>query len=101
MQLYYSRENAQNDQNNLMRTSSHGGCTWSTSRVVSGASLTLQDGMTGVATVSGSDLIVDSENTDNGHVMMNSRATTARLRAIADGSILLRETATMQERLKS
>lgn len=72
LQLYYSRENAQNDQDNLMRTSTDGGRTWSTSRVVSGASLTSRDGMIGVATASGSNLIAVFESTENGRYRINS-----------------------------
>lgn len=55
-----------------MRTSSDGGSTWSTSRAVSGASLTSRVGMIGVATVSGSDLIAVFEATENGRYSMNS-----------------------------
>jgi photosystem II stability/assembly factor-like uncharacterized protein len=72
LQLYYSRENAQNDQDNLMRTSSDGGRTWSTSRIVSGASVTTRDGMIGVATVSGSSLVAVFESNESGHYSINS-----------------------------
>jgi hypothetical protein len=72
LQLYYSRENSQSDQDNLMRTSHDGGKTWSTSQVISGNSLTSRDGMVGVATVSGSRLIAVFESTENGRFSINS-----------------------------
>lgn len=72
LQLYYSRENAQNDQDNLMRTSTDGGRTWSSARVVSGSSITSRDGMIGVVTVKGSSVIAVFENNEDGHYSINS-----------------------------
>ena len=72
LQLYYSRENAQNDQDNLMRTSLDGGSTWSSARMVSGKSVTSRDGMIGVATVTGSGVIAVFENTEDGRYSIDS-----------------------------
>jgi hypothetical protein len=72
LQLYYSRENSQSDQDNLMRTSRDGGKTWSTSQIISGNSMISRDGMVGVATVSGSRLIAVFESTENGRFSINS-----------------------------
>ena len=49
IQLYYSRENAADDQDSLLRTSTDGGVTWSTASTVSGEGITARDGMIGVA----------------------------------------------------
>ncbi|KAL8789580.1 MAG: hypothetical protein Q9195_006757 [Heterodermia aff. obscurata] len=57
LQLYYSRENAFDDQDTLERFSTDGGATWSAPQTISGVAITSRDGMTGVATVSGSTLI--------------------------------------------
>lgn len=55
LQLYYSRENAANDQDSLLQTSSDGGKTWSEARTVSGTNITARDGMVGVTATPGSD----------------------------------------------
>ena len=49
IQLYYSRENAADDQDSLLRTSTDGGVTWSTASTISGEGITARDGMIGVA----------------------------------------------------
>ncbi|PSN72250.1 neuraminidase, partial [Corynespora cassiicola Philippines] len=49
LQLYYSRENAANDQDSLLRRSTDEGKTWSAAQVISGADVTARDGMLGVA----------------------------------------------------
>ncbi|KAF2475540.1 neuraminidase [Lindgomyces ingoldianus] len=51
LQLYYSRENGQPDQDSLLRRSTDGGLTWTTAQVISGSSITARDGMLGVARV--------------------------------------------------
>ena len=67
LQLYYSRENSGADQDSLMRTSTDGGATWSDATTISGEGLTeTRDGMVGVATVSGSNLIAVFETETNG-----------------------------------
>lgn len=67
LQLYYSRQDSDVDQDNLMRTSTDGGTTWSTSTIVSGADTTdARDGMIGVATVSGENLIAVFESETDG-----------------------------------
>ena len=49
VQLYWSRENAGNDQDTLLATSTDGGTTWSGPRTVSGGDVTARDGMASVA----------------------------------------------------
>lgn len=49
LQLYYSRENAGDDQDSLLRRSTDGGASWSSAQVISGADVTARDGMLGVA----------------------------------------------------
>ena len=51
LQCYYSSENADNDQDNLMRYSKDQGKTWSDAITVSGQGLTSRDGMTGVTSI--------------------------------------------------
>lgn len=58
LQCYYSSENADNDQDSLMRYSKNGGKTWSDAIIVSGKDVTSRDGMTGVAPID-----------DNGNLM--------------------------------
>ena len=53
VQLFYSRENAGNDQDSLMRTSTDEGATWSSAAVISGGDVTARDGMLGVAQMPG------------------------------------------------
>lgn len=67
LQLYYSRQDSAIDQDNLMRTSTDGGVTWSTSTIVSGSGTTdARDGMIGVTTVSGENLIAVFESETDG-----------------------------------
>ncbi|KAI5841391.1 Sialidase [Morchella snyderi] len=68
LQLYYSRELAADDQDNVVRFSADGGASWSASSVVSGAGITARDGMVGVARYSdGADgLIAVFETTEGG-----------------------------------
>lgn len=56
-QLYYSRENAFDDQDTIERFSNDGGATWSAPQTISGVGLTSRDGMTGVATIRENALI--------------------------------------------
>lgn len=50
LQLYYSRETSGTDQDSLLRTSTNGGQSWSSARVISGGELSgNRDGMVGVA----------------------------------------------------
>ena len=51
LQIYYSRENAANDQDSLLRRSTNGGLNWSTAQTISGSDVTARDGMLGVARV--------------------------------------------------
>lgn len=66
IQLYYSRKNAANDQDSLMRTSTDGGQTWSLATTISGAGLIARDGMLGVTTLpsGGGNLIAIFESYD-------------------------------------
>lgn len=57
IQAYYSAENADPDQDNLMRASTDGGLTWGNIITVSGADLQSRDGMIGVAEVGNGDLM--------------------------------------------
>lgn len=67
LQLYYSRQNSDIDQDSLMRTSTDGGATWTSATVISGADTTdARDGMLGVIPVSGSNLIAVFESETNG-----------------------------------
>jgi len=51
LQIYYSRENAANDQDSLLRRSTDGGATWTSAQVISGQGITARDGMLGVARI--------------------------------------------------
>lgn len=66
LQIYYSRENSASDQDSLERFSTDGGQTWSSAQTISGAGITSRDGMTGVTTVSGSNLILVFETETTG-----------------------------------
>lgn len=72
LQIYYSRENSADDQDSLMRTSTDGGSTWTSATTISGQNITSRDGMIGVATVSGSDLIAVFESEQNSLFTVNS-----------------------------
>lgn len=72
LQLYYSRENSADDQDSLMRTSTDGGQTWSSATTISGEGITARDGMIGVASISGSELIAVFEASQNGLFTVNS-----------------------------
>ncbi|EKG19810.1 Neuraminidase [Macrophomina phaseolina MS6] len=67
LQLYYSRENSDADQDSLLRTSSDGGVTWSDPTTIGGAELTTaRDGMLGVAKTAAGDLIAVFETETGG-----------------------------------
>ena len=66
LQLYYSRENSATDQDSLERQSSDGGKTWSAAKTISGNGITARDGMLGVATISGSNLMAVFETESTG-----------------------------------
>lgn len=53
LQVYYASENASNDQDILMRSSTDGGVTWSSAITVAGATTTGRDGMPGCTEFSG------------------------------------------------
>ncbi|KAH7096969.1 Sialidase [Auriculariales sp. MPI-PUGE-AT-0066] len=66
LQIYYSRENAANDQDSLMRTSTDGGANWTSANIISGSDVTQRDGMIGVANYGGDNLLAIFETTING-----------------------------------
>ena len=67
LQIYYSRENSGADQDSLMRTSTDGGATWSSATVISGIELSnARDGMLGVASINGANLIAVFETETGG-----------------------------------
>ena len=66
LQLYYSRENSAQDQDTLQRFSTDNGATWTSAQTISGAGITSRDGMTGVATISGSTIMAVFESETNG-----------------------------------
>ena len=51
LQAFYSAENSDADQDNIMKVSTDNGKTWSSTRPVSGQGLTSRDGMMGVANI--------------------------------------------------
>ena len=71
LQIYYSRENSAMDQDSMERISTDGGKTWSAARIISGSGITARDGMLGVATIFGSNLIAvfESESTNIFNIM--------------------------------
>lgn len=66
LQIYYSRENSAADQDTIERFSTDGGQTWTSPKTISGTGITSRDGMTGVADVSGSNLMAVFESETNG-----------------------------------
>ncbi len=72
LQIYYSRENAANDQDSLERFSTDGGATWSAASTISGAGITSRDGMTGVTTIAGNRLICVFESETTGVFSIHS-----------------------------
>ena len=72
LQLYYSRENAGDDQDSLERFSTDGGASWTSANIISGADITARDGMTGVTTISGNRLICVFESEITGEFSIHS-----------------------------
>lgn len=66
LQLFYSEEDAADDQNTMMQVSTDGGSTWSAPVMVTGDGVTARDGMVGIATVSGRDLLMVFESVPPG-----------------------------------
>ncbi|KAI9878377.1 MAG: hypothetical protein M1830_001082 [Pleopsidium flavum] len=66
LQIYYSRENSAADQDSLMRTSTDGGATWSAPKTISGQDITSRDGMVGVTSIQGTNLIAVFESEQDG-----------------------------------
>ena len=77
LQIYYSRENSAQDQDTLERFSTDGGQTWTDAQTISGADLTTtRDGMTGVTTISGSNLMAVFESESSGTFTINAITST-------------------------
>ena len=72
LQLYFSKENAADDQDTIEQISTDGGSTWGAEMTISGADFTSRDGMTGVATISGSNLIAVFESEQGGYFQVDS-----------------------------
>lgn len=76
LQLYYSYENASDDQDNLMVSSIDGGSTFGAPITVSGSGITARDGMTGVASVNSGTLMAVFESAVGGLFTVNSVTST-------------------------
>ena len=72
LQLYYSRELSASDQDTLERFSTDDGQTWSTAQIISGLGIVSRDGMTGVATISGPNLMAVFESETDGYFTINA-----------------------------
>jgi len=73
LQCFYSSENADDDQDSLMRTSTDGCETWSAPQTISGEGVTARDGMLGVAPINNDDdLIAVFETTEHGRFTISS-----------------------------
>lgn len=66
LQIYYSKELATDNQDQIMRVSGDGGATWSEEMTIAGADILSRDGMTGVATLGGGKLVAVFESLQNG-----------------------------------
>jgi hypothetical protein len=75
MQLYYSRENSDDDQDSILQRSTDGGMTWSSPQVITGTDVTARDGMLGVARVSANspEKLAIFESGVNGRFTINTR----------------------------
>ena len=72
LQIYYSKENSADDQDTIEQISTDGGADWGGQMTISGQDLTSRDGMTGVATISGSNLIAVFESEQGGYFQVDS-----------------------------
>jgi Neuraminidase (sialidase) len=81
LQLYYSRENAGNDQNSVQMISHDDGETWSKRRTISGGGIVSRDGMLGIAEFDGS-LIAVFETNDTGVFSIKSVSSNGMLSSI-------------------
>lgn len=62
LQIYYSKELATDNQDQIQRISKDGGKTWGPEKTIAGKKILSRDGMTGVATVEGKKLIAVFES---------------------------------------
>jgi hypothetical protein len=72
LQIYYSKENSADDQDTIERISTDNGADWGDEMTISGQDLTSRDGMTGVATIDGSNLIAVFESEQGGYFQVDS-----------------------------
>jgi hypothetical protein len=66
LQLYYSKELAKDNQDQMLRVSSDGGLTWAVEKTIAGRKKLSRDGMTGVARIDGDRLIAVFESLQDG-----------------------------------
>ena len=66
LQIYYSKELATDNQDQILQVSGDGGATWGPEITIAGGDILSRDGMTGVARISGSSLIAVFESLQNG-----------------------------------
>ena len=72
LQIYYAKENSADDQDIIEQVSTDGGVTWGGQTTIAGEGFTSRDGMPGVATISGSDLIAVFESEQGGYFQIDS-----------------------------
>ncbi|KAF2654319.1 glycoside hydrolase family 93 protein [Lophiostoma macrostomum CBS 122681] len=75
LQLYYSRENSDDDQDSILQRSTDGGATWSSPQVITGMEVTARDGMLGVARISANsaEKLAIFESGVNGRFTINTQ----------------------------
>jgi hypothetical protein len=71
LQLYYSRENASNDQDSIQRISRDGGASWGKAIAFSGHGIVARDGMLGLADY-GNKLVAVFETNEGGPMHIKS-----------------------------
>lgn len=77
LQIFYSEEDAADDQNTMMQKSTDGGSTWSAPIMVTGDGVTARDGMSGVAPSTNGELILVFESVPpNGTFTVNAVTST-------------------------
>jgi hypothetical protein len=65
LQIFYSKENNQSDQDSILRVSSNGGAKWGKERTIGGKNIISRDGMLGIAPIKGRNLIAVFESFQN------------------------------------
>lgn len=72
LQIYYSKELATDNQDQIMRVSEDGGATWSEEMTIAGADILSRDGMTGVTSLGGGNLIAVFESLQDGAFQLDA-----------------------------